>query len=392
MKKRKLILVLSGGGAKGAFQVGVLKYLYEHGLFFGEEHVPGDEIQFDHIAGISVGSLNGVMIAMDEFQKLEELWIKTVAGHPEEIWTSDFVDENFKIKEQGIMKFLPKLNLGKVIGVLLSKKKKRQFFRQFFQSLLAIKSLASNDPLRKKLDQLLDLKKIKNTIVRVGYVSLKSGEYHSQRHDDFVGDNEDFRKAVLASTAMPVIWSPVKSIEVAKTNEKQAQLVDGGLRNVSPLGDIFNDINGDNDPDMEYYLVIINTQTSSLNQNDEENLNLLKIAFRSLVDITLNEIFLNDIQEFIRINNLVHQLEVAKKKFNLPNHIQLTTSGGRPLRRFYHKIVQPAESLGDTLDFGKEAIEKRLALGYETAQRIFATPQSGARRRPAGSPPFPWDA
>jgi len=48
MATKKTALVLSGGGARGAYQAGVLKYL--------------EEIQFipDYIAGTSVGAINTV--------------------------------------------------------------------------------------------------------------------------------------------------------------------------------------------------------------------------------------------------------------------------------------------------------------------------------------------
>lgn len=65
---RKLGLVLSGGGAKGAYQVGVVKALAHFGI---EPQV---------IAGTSIGALNGAVLAasdsMDEAsQKLTTLWL-----------------------------------------------------------------------------------------------------------------------------------------------------------------------------------------------------------------------------------------------------------------------------------------------------------------------------
>ena len=50
-KMSKLGLVLSGGGAKGAYHVGILKYL-------AEQH-----IQPQAISGASIGSLNGAIVA-----------------------------------------------------------------------------------------------------------------------------------------------------------------------------------------------------------------------------------------------------------------------------------------------------------------------------------------
>lgn len=60
-------LVLSGGGAKGAYQVGVLRYMAESGM------------AIDAIAGASIGALNGAVIAsasnLNEASKhLNQLW------------------------------------------------------------------------------------------------------------------------------------------------------------------------------------------------------------------------------------------------------------------------------------------------------------------------------
>lgn len=55
-------LVLEGGGAKGAFQIGAWKALKEAGL------------KIRGVAGVSVGALNGALICMDELEKAEEIW------------------------------------------------------------------------------------------------------------------------------------------------------------------------------------------------------------------------------------------------------------------------------------------------------------------------------
>lgn len=57
-------LVLSGGGAKGAYQVGVVKAL--------------DELGYDYqcITGTSIGALNGAFIAAGQLDNLYELWSK----------------------------------------------------------------------------------------------------------------------------------------------------------------------------------------------------------------------------------------------------------------------------------------------------------------------------
>lgn len=55
-------IVLEGGGAKGAYQVGAWKALREMG------------VRIKGVVGSSVGSLNGVMMVMDDFQGAWEIW------------------------------------------------------------------------------------------------------------------------------------------------------------------------------------------------------------------------------------------------------------------------------------------------------------------------------
>ena len=59
----KTAFVLSGGGAKGCFQVGVLKKLTEQGI------VP------ESIFGTSVGALNAAGMAYAGFEELENVWL-----------------------------------------------------------------------------------------------------------------------------------------------------------------------------------------------------------------------------------------------------------------------------------------------------------------------------
>lgn len=65
-KKRKLGIVLAGGGAKGAYQIGVWKYLHEIGL---DKHISCS-------SGASVGALNAVLMAASEIETAEEIWLE----------------------------------------------------------------------------------------------------------------------------------------------------------------------------------------------------------------------------------------------------------------------------------------------------------------------------
>ncbi|MFO7846797.1 MAG: patatin-like phospholipase family protein, partial [Balneolaceae bacterium] len=58
----KRVLIMSGGGSKGAFQAGVIEQLSKQGW------------KPDAVAGISVGALNGVMVATGKAGELVSIW------------------------------------------------------------------------------------------------------------------------------------------------------------------------------------------------------------------------------------------------------------------------------------------------------------------------------
>ncbi len=62
MDDKGYAIVLGGGGAKGAYQAGVWKALHEK------------KIRIDAIFGTSIGAINGCMIALNETEKMIEIW------------------------------------------------------------------------------------------------------------------------------------------------------------------------------------------------------------------------------------------------------------------------------------------------------------------------------
>jgi NTE family protein len=312
----KRALVLSGGGAKGAFQFGAIRYIES----VVKTENPG--YNFDIIAGVSVGSLNGVMLAMNKYDELEKLW-DTITN--EDVYT-------------GSLKLLPVI------------------FRVIFNK----KSALGNKPLGKLIDKYVRLEDVDSSRhdYRFGVVSLVTGEYSSLKASDF-GDNTNFRKAILASTAMPVIWKPVEKIKLSdnsKTEDKlnYTELVDGGLRNVSPLGDII-DLNPDE-------IIIINCSSEKEKTETDSAGNLIKIAKRSLTEIAINEIFRSDIRQFLDINAIIKQL---------PDGVVVKKQKGGPYKYFNSILIEPDEDMGDSLDFSQNEIQKRISIGYDTAKKVF---------------------
>lgn len=291
---KKTALVLSGGGAKGAFQCGAEKYARE---------VKG--YKWDIIAGVSVGALNGCMLAMEKYDRLFEVW-NTISN--EQVYTGGF-------------------NIWATI-----------------QLLLGAKSFYGNDPLRRMLKKELELDKIKADL-RIGAVSLVTGDYV-----EFRADSPGLADAVLASTVMPIIWTPVD------VSPQHPAMVDGGVRNISPVGDVL-----DSEPDE---IVIINCGGQESAPLTEPPDNILKIGQRTL-DILLNELFRGDMQEFLRINALVQEAAAHGVTLHHP-------TSGKPLKYYDCKVIEPTQPLGDTLDFSQAAIQQALRHGAERAREVLS--------------------
>lgn len=300
---KKTALVLSGGGAKGAFQVGAEKYARE---------VKG--YHWDVIAGVSVGALNGAMLAMKKYDRLLEVW-NTISD--DQVYTGGF-------------------NLLSVVKLLFG-----------------ARSFYGNQPLQRMLAQEFEPQSI-HADLRVGAVSLITGEYI-----EFRGDDPALERAVLASTVMPIIWEPVK------VSDQHSELVDGGVRNLTPVGDVL-----DTSPDE---VVIINCNPQASEPLPGPPKDVVKIGLRTL-DIMLNELFISDVREFVRINHLVKEAEEQGVTLHHPE-------SGRPLKYFDCKIIEPQNPLGETLDFSQEALQRSLKAGVERARQVL----EGVKRSSNGS-------
>ena len=173
-------LVLQGGGAKGAFQVGVLKHL------MGEL-----EIDYDIVCGVSVGAINGAWVA--QTPRGEE---KAGAAELARFWTS--------IDNDDIRK-------------------------KWFAWPLTVPwkpSVYNSRPLQDLLRRELDQKKMAATgrKFRAGAVSLTSGMYKTWRETD-----EDIVEGVLASSSFPGGLIPIR--------DDGHWWTDGGVRDQTPLNE-----------------------------------------------------------------------------------------------------------------------------------------------------------
>lgn len=375
--KKKYALALSGGGFKGAFQLGALQYMRENWKSLTGQ----DDFRFDIICGVSVGALNGILTAGRQLDDLETLWRLIQRNGGKEIYHSEYITREGKIQldfSQLKQDLLPgfKINFGmmakggwnsvrrifdkSVPGMMATI---LEFAEQDFdKNFPKFKALASNKPLEEKLTKYVDLNKIpEDTIYHCGTVSLNDGLYYSLSNKEF-NNNADFIQAILASTAMPVIWAPITEIKQPVIQKVVRNAIDGGIRNNSPLVDVVDRIKADPE-DLPYEVIIINCNSGYITPMNEA-WNIGDIALRSLTEITLAEIFNDDIREFIKVNALVKQAGKTKLRWN-----------GKILKYFDYKIIQPLkDELGETLDSRNEVIEKRIRLGRQAAQKAFEKP------------------
>lgn len=171
--KKKIVLVLSGGAAKGSMQFGIVKYLYEQGL------------RPDAIYGTSVGSLNACGLSYIGVEGTERMWrgIKK---------TSDV----FSINWLGPIK--------RLIGFVFKNVKWGGIY--------------CGAPLRKQIQKCIDDGQTPKVPAYACKVSLRTGEIKYVAAGD-----PDYGDSVLASSSVPVISDPV------------GEWTDGGVREQSPL-------------------------------------------------------------------------------------------------------------------------------------------------------------
>lgn len=173
-----LAMVLSGGGAKGAFQVGVV-----------DELVVNRGVRLDIVAGVSTGAIQALAVAQDDVPKLLDEWLG-IKGN------------------RSIYKERPLGIAGGILGE---------------------DAIYDAAPLRRLLKRFADQPRLRASGRRLllGVVNLGTGAYRSI--DESVPGIHNW---VYASCAMPVFFDPLRTRAGDGTEE---QWVDGGVRDVTPL-------------------------------------------------------------------------------------------------------------------------------------------------------------
>ena len=324
MRQARSALVLQGGGALGAYELGAARALYKDNHFSP-----------DVIAGVSVGAITAVLLArpahgLKPLEALEAFWEKvTVPGLmlPPALrqYASFFGDPNF---------FVPRLDYFNWPS-----------WTYFYDTA----------PLRDTLQQLVDLDSLPDRTAApallVSATDLEEGQirYFYSREDTLTLDH------VIASGSLPPAF-PMTTIE-------NRSYWDGGLFNNTPLGAVLDKLDNAEGLNRTIYVVNLFPNKAPLPRN------LLEVQAR-MKNLQFANKTLKDLKMLHRFNE-VAQLMAAIE--NLP--------GGNPLkddpayeavkkRGYIHvpRIVSitppdPVDEFGDS-DFSPDAIRKRAEQGY----------------------------
>ncbi len=179
-------LVLGGGGAKGAYHLGVWKALSEMGIDVG------------FVSGTSIGAINGAMICQDDFYSLQKIWNEISIEKVVDISNSDITgDSLFEFK-----------NIKEFIGRIYNK------------------DGFSMTPLKNILEEHIDEEKIRNSKIGFGLVTCKLNGFEEVallKEEIPEGKLIDY---LMASAAVPGFKPAIIDDEA---------YVDGGVKNNIPV-------------------------------------------------------------------------------------------------------------------------------------------------------------
>lgn len=214
---KKIGLILSGGGARAAYQVGVLKAIHKI--------LPKDaENPYDVIAGTSAGAINGVALA--SYAENHRIGIR----HLERIWTGFSPEQIYRTDFKGVVSALARLTRTTLIG------------RKYKHDRV---SLLDNSPLRELLGEVIQFDNIQRAIdngalhaMSVTGSGLESGESVSffqghysitnwQRHRRIGYRARVGLDHLMASSAIPMIFPSVQI--------NQEYYADGAVRQLAPI-------------------------------------------------------------------------------------------------------------------------------------------------------------
>jgi predicted acylesterase/phospholipase RssA len=346
-------LVLSGGGARGAYEAGVVGALAAAGGVSDGTPLPG----YGLVAGTSIGALNGWFVATGQYQRLRELWYGISGENP------------VKLKPQFAALRDPASGVLNLAGSALSFIGLARNVQGLFQTKPAFDWIARNiDPATPLLVPLawavtnLDQQRpeyffirprntgeaLHRTVVRELQRSLGPQTVVREATPDLL------QRAIFASVAIPIAFDPVI---MPDSDGKPAHYCDGGVASNSPVGIAHAVANAADivllDPPLE---------------PESDYQDAIAIAFGAYATMQ------RKIVETEMRNAYFQSVEKTALLRLTPHEIALATKGDAPLAQFLEaelattlRYIRPAETLPvGVVDFDDEVgIGKAYRQGWE---------------------------
>lgn len=328
----KRALVISGGGARGAFAVGIIRYLSVH----------HPTIVFDAIIGTSTGALIAPLAATGDIDLLVKLYTSTTTN-------------NIILKGNIVNRLLSSNSLYDASPLA-------QLIKQYY-----------NDAFCQKLFRLSKEVYLVTTCLQTSdTVYFTNRDVHLQTDFDVrkLGNADELRRAVMASACEPVFMPP---IEIKKGSVPLRQYVDGGVRELAGL-QLAIDAGAE-----EIYAILLSPATAP---PEEKNFDNTLSILEQTVDIFTQDVGLNDIQLPLAYNRALDYIAAVKSKMlaagvpqqTIDNYFTVPNSpytGKKPLKIL---IIRPDTPLGGGpggLTFDPAEMKGMLAKGEKKAAEIF---------------------
>lgn len=237
----KIGLVLSGGGGKGAYELGVWKALREMKL---DKHIKV-------ISGTSIGAFNGVLFAQNDMSEAEKLW--------EEVTMESLVPiTKFELIKKGVVLALGVRSIN--------------FIKKHMTSMLEYGDVP-RDGVYNIVNKYIDINKMKESgiICYAACTELPDLKVKYFRINDY--NNEDGRDIILASASLPMIY------ECAKVNGRK--YLDGGMVDNTPIQPVYGE-------GCDFIIVVLLSKDTKVDRSLYPNSKIIEIFPRDLEESVLS--------------------------------------------------------------------------------------------------------
>ncbi len=342
----KKALVISGGGSKGAFSVGVIKDI-----------IQTYRLDFDVLVGTSTGALIAPLAALGELKTLEDLY-STVTN--DKIITKYNFGERVLSGDISIFTFGPLKNIIKTI-----------YTDAYFDRLMRSGKEVYLTTVCLQTEELVVFTTAKDP---------RPSKYYSART---LVNGDQFRAAVLASASQPVFTPPVKVDEnVPGAANRDYQYVDGGVREYAGIAMAV-------DAGASEIFTILHASKNLAPVAGEQLRQIFPILERTIA-MFITDVGDNDLYVPFQYNEALKYINAVKKKMRASGVAQADIDGYFTVANddnvFQNKeplkihVIQPDKPLGGGpggLDFNPIEMREMMTSGSLALQAYVATLHPG---------------